>query len=93
MKGQGNDTKKDVFLRVLLIIVAVLLTWNIAVYLGKSSPSYAAKAKEYKVYKYWSGKSKPSMQVQMQTVLERAGSEGWELVTLDGRNHLLIFTK
>ena len=93
MKAKENDRKKEVFLKVLLVMVAFLLALNIAAHFGKSPPSYAAKVKEYKVFKYWSGKSKPSIEVQMQTALDRAGSEGWELVTLDGRNHVLIFTK
>ena len=93
MKRQDKGAKKDVFLRSLLVLVAVLLALNIAVYLGEGSPTYAAKGKEYKVFKYWSGKSRPSMEVQMQTVLEQAGSEGWDLITLDSRNHLLIFKK
>jgi hypothetical protein len=69
------------------------LTLNIVLYLMRSSPTYAARKMEYKVAKYFSGKSKPSIEVQMQTVLEQAGAEGWELVTLDGRNHVLIFKK
>ncbi len=93
MKGNEKSTKRDVFFRVLLVAVAVLLTLNIMAYLVPGSPTYAAKKMEYKVSKYFSGKSRPSMQVQMQTVLERAGADGWDLVTLDGRNHLLIFKK
>jgi hypothetical protein len=93
MKGHDKSTKSDVFLRVLLVTVAVLLTLNIMLSFTQSSPTYAAKKMEYKVAKYFSGKSKPSIEVQMRTVLEQAGAEGWELVTLDGRNHVLIFKK
>lgn len=93
MKGHDKSTKGDIFLKILLVTVAVLLTLNIMGYLLPGSATYAAKGKEYKVFKYFSGKSKPSMQVQLQTVLEQAGAEGWDLVTLDGRNHLLIFKK
>jgi hypothetical protein len=93
MKEHGKSTKRDVFFKALLIAVAVLLTLNIMAYLVPGSPSYAAKKIEYKVFKYFSGKSRPSMQVQMQTVLEKAGSDGWDLVTLDVRNHLLVFKK
>ena len=93
MKQDNKRMKRDVFIRILLVAVAVLLTLNIMAYLVQSPPAYAAKSKEYKAMKYFSGKSKPSMQIQMQAVLDQAGAEGWDLVTLDGRNHLLIFKK
>jgi len=93
MKRSSQRTKSDAFNRILLVAVAVLLTLNIMAYLVHSPPTYAAKSKEYKAAKYFSGKSRPSMQIQMQSVLDQAGAEGWELVTLDGRNHLLIFKK
>jgi hypothetical protein len=93
MKGHDNSRKSDFFFRILLVAVAVLLTLNIMAYLVQGSPTYAAKKMEYKVAKYFSGKSKPEIEVQMQAVLEQAGAEGWELVTLDSRNHVLIFKK
>ena len=93
MKGHEKRSKNDVFLKILWVAVAVLLALNIMSYFVTGSLTYAAKGKEYKVYKYFSGKSRPSMEEQMQTVLNQAGEEGWELVTLDSRNHLLIFKK
>jgi hypothetical protein len=93
MKGHDNSRKSGVFFRILLLAVEFLLTMNIMAYLVQSSPTYAAKSKEYKVASYFSGKSKPEIEVQMQAVLKQAGADGWELVTLDSRNHLLIFKK
>ena len=91
---QGNKRMKgDVFIRTLLVAVAVLLSLNLMVSLLQTPKSYAANTIEYKAMRYFSGKSRPSMQIQMQSVLGQAGAEGWELVTLDGRNHLLIFKK
>ena len=93
MKQGSKRMKSNVFIRILLAAVAVLLSLNLMVSLLQTPKSYAANTIEYKVMKYFSGKSRPSMQIQMQAVLDKAGAEGLELVTLDGRNHLLIFKK
>jgi len=85
--------KRDLLTRVLLVVAVVLLALNlIMTIMGTSSPSYAAKTTQYNIIT----KSAPDMySSDIQPVLDKYSSEGWELVSAFANEErcYLIFKK
>lgn len=82
--------KKDLFLKVFLTIVALLLSANLVFQFLSSSPSYGSKPVQYQ-YKVISAETFVSI-AAAEDSLNKNGQEGWELVTLTS-NGWLIFKK
>jgi len=94
-KGDEN-MKGDLFVRMSLIIIVVLLALNLILpILLSSAPSYAAKKIEYKVINLSSGPPYDidKLQVQVENIFNEYGKEGWEFVALDLQWGLYIFKR
>ncbi len=77
-KGDEN-MKSDLFVRMLLIIIVVLLALNLILpILLSPAPSYAAKNIQYKVINYEEVRGKESFE----KLLNEYGEEGWDLIGL-----------
>jgi len=84
--------KSGLFIRNLLIVIAILLALNIILpLLSNPATSYAAKNIEYKVITF--GPTKPNA-AQTEILFNEFGKEGWEFIQiepwLDG---LMIFKR
>ena len=78
-KGDEN-MKFDLFTKISLIIIVVLLALNIILpILSSPTPSYAAKNIQYKVINYEEAGGKESFE----KLLNEYGKEGWELIGLE----------
>ncbi len=82
--------KSDFLIKVLLSVVALLLSISLVFQLISSTPSYGQKAVQYQ-YKVISAESFVSI-AAAEDSLNKNGQEGWELVTLTS-NGWLIFKK
>jgi hypothetical protein len=71
--------KRDLFNKVLLVVVSVLLLLNLMVsFLRTPSTAYAAKTVQYKVEPNgWQDFKKSG---ELEAMLNKYGKEGWELV-------------
>lgn len=77
-KGDEN-MKCDLFIKISLIIIVVLLALNIILpILSSPVPSYAAKNIQYKAINYEEVRGKGSFE----KLLNEYGEEGWELIGL-----------
>ena len=76
---------KSVFLRASIVILGILLCANFVVsFLGFPAPSYAAKNFQYKVIE--AGMMNNN---QVETALNKLGSDGWEVVAVAGTSIIL----
>jgi len=80
--------KGDLFIRISLIIIVVLLALNIVLpILSNPIPSYAARSIQYKVFK------KAAIVVDIEEILNEYGKEGWELINDPSLCNVFIFKR
>ena len=81
--------KRDLFIRVSLAAVGILLALNLMMSIFAAPPaSHAAKTIEYKVVPI------PDSSLDRQGVLDKHGKEGWELVVVwPGASSSFIFRR
>ena len=75
--------KKDLFVRVSLVVIALLLVLNLGGIVLSPTPTFAAKKYEYKVEYYERGGS--------QKILDQYSNAGWELIA--ATDQYLFFKK
>ena len=83
--------KNDLFIRVSLIVVAILLALNLLVQLSKTSSSaYAAGTTQYKVVLYnWQNNASGATATEQ--ILNKYAKEGWEFMMPMGE--FIVFKK
>ena len=80
--------KGDLFIRISLIIIVVLLALNIVMpILSNPMPSYAARSIQYKVFE------KAARVGDIEEILNEYGKEGWELINDPSLCNVFIFKR
>jgi hypothetical protein len=88
-KGDEN-MKFDLFTKISLIIIVVLLALNIILpILSSPAPSYAAKSIQYKVIDY----AKVPNKENFEKLFNEYGKEGWEFVAFEWNWGLCVFKR
>ena len=89
-KGDEN-MKFDLFTKISLIIIVVLLALNIILpILSSPAPSYAAKNIQYKVIK---GEEVPRDKENFEKLFNEYGKEGWEFIAFELQWGFYIFKR
>lgn len=89
-KGDEN-MKFDLFTKISLIIIVVLLALNIILpILSSPAPSYAAKNIQYKVIDYH---AKIPNKENVEKLLNEYGKEGWEFVAFEWNLGLCVLKR
>jgi len=82
--------KKNLFIKVMLLVIASLLAINLIVLFGSPSTSHAVGHIQYKVVAYMGHEDDAR---QMESLLNTFANDGWELVTLEPVFGSFIFKK
>jgi hypothetical protein len=82
--------KKDLFVRVSLVVIALLLVLNLGGIVFSTTPTFAAKKYEYKAVGT-DGQSESGVVSDAQNKLEQYSNTGWELIAVT--DHILYFKK
>ena len=89
-KGDEN-MKFDLFTKISLIIIVVLLALNIILpILSSPAPSYAAKNIQYKVIK---GEEVPRDKENFEKLFNEYGKEGWEFIAFELQWGFYVFKR
>ena len=81
--------KKNLFIKVILLVIASLLAINLIVLFVSPSTTHAAGRIQYKVVAYEGYEDAQ----QMESLLNTFANDGWELVTLEPMLRSFIFKK
>jgi len=82
--------KKNLFIKVILLVIASLLAINLIVLFVSPSATHAAGRIQYKVVAYVGYEDDAQ---QMESLLNTFANDGWELVTLEPVFGSFIFKK